>query len=422
MKIKSSIQKRVFLIFGSFTLFLTLVYTGINILVAYIIEDDVLEKILAHEVHFIENSYQQEGKIIQPRVDYMKLYLKPELAPKEIAEAYKNKTLTSEVFTQDKVHYHIQFIYFNEKSSGLLVAEVTPFLTVSNASNSILVVFVIVFIIALILSLWLAYRIAKRTTQPISILANEVMLQLEKKESIYFSARQSNDEIGFLAYTIEKVMTGLKDSVKRESEFNRDVSHELRTPLTVLNNTLALSENRTLSALDIKQLNNSAKQMSHIVTSLLTLARAESVEFEVLFLRSLLEDCILSLHHKLGKKKLNVRLDIASDFELKTNKQLVILLVNNLLENAIEYASETELTISLKDNLLLFKNKIHQQVNRLPTDRLTDRSVKQSNSPGLGQGLYLVRRIIETLGWNFEIQSDYYVFTFCIDLNDTASK
>lgn len=414
MKISHSIQRRVFVIFGSFTLLLTLVYSGMNLIIAYIVEDEVLEKVLAYEAQVIESTFQKEGRINQSRVDYMKLYLEPNNAPKEIALAYKNKTLTSEVFTEDNVHYHIQHLYFDKDNSALLVAEVTPFLAVSNVSRGIFILFFGVFIVALFLSLWLAYKIAKKTTEPIAKLANEVMQQQGQHELITLSGKHSGDEIGFLASTIENALRELKETLGREADFNRDVSHELRTPLTVLNNTLALAETRTLTALDIKQMSDSGNRMNHIVSTLLAIAKADSIKYEALNLRAILEDCILSLHYKLVEKDFNIQLDVENDYVISANKQLLILLINNLIENAIEYASNKELLIQLKGDELLFENAVLHEIENNSVDHLTERNVRQAGSEGFGQGLYLVKRIMETLDWNFDISSDEKCYRFLI--------
>ena len=414
LKISHSIQRRVFVIFGGFTLFLTIVYSGMNVLIAFVIEDEVLEKVLAYEAQLIESAFRKKGRIIQPRVDYMKLYLDPKKAPKEIALAYKNKSLGNEVFTKDNMHYHIQHLYFDKDNSALLVAEVTPFLTVSNVSRGILVLFSGVFIVALLLSLWLAYKIAKNTTKPIARLANEVMLQQDQNEPFVLSGKHSGDEIGYLANTIEKALTELKISVKRESDFNRDVSHELRTPLTVLNNTLALAENRALSTKDIEQLRNSSARMRHIVTTLVTLARAESIGVDSFLLVPLLEDCVLGVHHKLTEKDFNVHVKVDRGYRVTSNEQLVKLLINNLIENAIAYSSKETLLIRLKDNELSFENEIFKSIGQNKTRHLVDEGIKQDDSYGFGQGLYLVKRILETLDWRYNISSDKSNYRFSI--------
>jgi signal transduction histidine kinase len=414
MKISQSIRSKVFVIFGSFTLLLTSIYTGMNIMIAYVVEDEVLEKVLAYEANVIESRFRQDAIIIQPRVDYMKLYLNPLDAPKEIADAYNNKTLTSEVFTKNKMHYHIQHLYFNQDSSALLVAEVTPFLTVTNASDEILSVFLLVIMLVVALSLWFAFRIATKTTKPISLLTKEVMMQQSQFEPMQFSAKQTPDEIGFLANTIDSALIELRMLLKRESDFNRDVSHELRTPLTVLNNTLALAASRTVSNSEIMELQNATNQLNQIVTTLLTLARSESVELENIKLRALLEDCAITLHSKLINSDFNINLEVKDGFWLKANKQLLILLVNNLIENAVEHSSSNNLLVRLKHNKLYFINEIATTISKNVVKKLTQENVKKTDSVGIGQGLYLVKRIVESLGWSFEITSESGCYQFVI--------
>lgn len=381
------------------------------------VEDDVLEKILAYEAQVIEATYLKEGLIIQPRVDYMTLYLKPQEAPKEIAEAYKNKSLGSEVFSGHGVHYHIQHLYFDENTSAILVAEVTAFLAVSNLSAEIIVTFLFFLTITIILSTWFAYRIAAKTTEPISTLTREVMQQQSQQEPMIFSAGKTPDEIGYLAYTIESSLKELRQLVKRESEFNRDVSHELRTPLTVLSNTLSLTDGSSLSQDDVTNLKKSAEQMKHIVTTLLTLARSESVKYEIVRLRPLLEDSILSFHTKLAAQNFNISLEVADDYELKVNRQLMILLFNNLIENAINHAAGNELFIRLRERVLFFENRISEAISEEHIGRLTEKNIRQSDSSGFGQGLYLVKRILDALQFDYEICGSSSSFQFKIKLN-----
>lgn len=417
MKIRQSIRRKVFAIFGGFTLFLTLLYSAMNFLIGFMVEDDVLEKILAYEAQAIELTYQKEGRITQPRVDYMKLYLDPHEAPVEIAKAYRNKELGSEVFSGDGVHYHIQHLYFDKNTSAILVAEVTAFLAVSNLSAEIIVTFLFFLSITIILSTWFAYRIAAKTTEPISTLTREVMQQQSQQEPVYFSAGKTPDEIGYLANTIESSLKELRQLVKRESEFNRDVSHELRTPLTVLSNTLSLADGNSLSQDDVTNLKKSAEQMKHIVATLLTLARSESVKYEIIRLRPLLEDSILSFHTKLATQNFNVLLDVADDYELKVNRQLMMLLVNNLIENAINHAAGDELFIRLQERVLYFENKISEEISEDYISKLTEKNVRQSNSSGFGQGLFLVKRILEALHFDYEICGSSSSFQFKIKLD-----
>ncbi len=161
-------------------------------------------------------------------------------------------------------------------------------------------------------------------------------------------------------------------------------------------------------------------QLNNIVTTLLTLARSESIEYESIQLRSLLENCVLSSHPKLVDKEFNINFDVADDYKLQANKQLLILLVNNLIENAINHAIGNVLLVRLKNERLYFENKMSSIILSNDLNQLAEENIKQSSSTGFGQGLYLVRRIIESLGWEFEISRDNSTFQFVIDLSCRA--
>jgi len=53
MKIRNSIEKKVFIIFGSFTFLMGVAYSVAGLILAFVVEDSILEKILANEAHYI---------------------------------------------------------------------------------------------------------------------------------------------------------------------------------------------------------------------------------------------------------------------------------------------------------------------------------------------------------------------------------
>ncbi|MBT7952697.1 MAG: HAMP domain-containing histidine kinase [Gammaproteobacteria bacterium] len=414
MKINNSIERKVFLIFGSFALMLSLLYSVVCILVAYVVEDTVLERVVALEAGYLERSYQVTGDITTPRVDYMSIYTRADEAPEAVVLALANRPTTREVFTDSGVHYHIQYLQINSPERPLLVAEVTPLLVVTNVPNDILFLLAAVLILGLVLSICLAYLVARRTTKPVQTLAGEVMAQQVQNDPLSLSSAQSHDEIGYLALTIQNSFNKLKSALKRESEFTRDVSHELRTPLTVMKNTLALGQQRPWTDEDLDQLNASVIKMDQTVSTLLTLARAESLQAETLLLRPLLENTILGIHHKLDAGNFEINLEIPDHFQISANPQLMNLLIRNLIENAIEHASQPVLTIRLENHQLIFANPADKSVSQ----NVVQPNIKGSNSEGIGQGLYLVSRIIESLNWSFKIESENESFSFSIRLSN----
>jgi len=90
-----------------------------------------------------------------------------------------------------------------------------------------------------------------------------------------------------------------------------------------------------------------------------------------------------------------------------------MLLVNNLIENAISYASESSLRISLSESRLVFENNVCGDIISSENE-LLEPNVKQDNSQGLGQGLYLVDRIANRLGWKLSINVQNQLYQLII--------
>lgn len=85
-------------------------------------------------------------------------------------------------------------------------------------------------------------------------------------------------------------------------------------------------------------------------------------------------------------------------------------MINNLILNAITHASQPVLHIRLDKETLVFENPSDTPVHDDPTQP----KVKQSQSEGFGQGLFLVRRVLETLNWEYKVRSDGGYFRFSI--------
>jgi signal transduction histidine kinase len=415
MKVKHSIERKVFFIFGGFTLLIGLTFSLVSLITAFTIEDSILEKILAHEAEVIAQEFKAGKTKPVARLDYMNFYSDLANAPREIMRAkIKNPTIT-EVFSDSRHHYHVVDVRVNDHQIGWLVADVTEFLSVSNQSNNLLQVAIILLTTAILFSLWLAYRIALRTTKPISSLANALEEYAKTNTALDISAFKTGDEIEYLANTIETALSDLNASLQRESDFNRDVSHELRTPLTVINNTLALSKQRGLNPNDQQQLSDSADKITRIVKTLLALARSETLPLETLNLRAIIEDSVLLFEQRLSANEFEVHLNIPEQVAIEGNPELILLLSNNLIENALSYATDNLLTITLSGTQLSFANKGFTSLIA-NAEAIVQPNIKQQDSSGIGQGLYLVNRIANRLRWKMSINTEgnNYLVSFII--------
>ena len=410
---RNSIERQVTRTFVGLTLLLTAVYVAMVVLFAYITEDEIIDKLLAREIHYLQDSYADTGQWPSPRLDYMMLYASSEQAPVPVRRKLQECPDSGEIFTTDERHYHVRQLYLGEDRQALLVAEVSPLLVVTNLSGSLLKILAGLVVITLALSLWLAYRVARQTTRPIMQLSDEVKQMRQQAKALELSAAGRHDEIGYLAETIQTSFNQVHDALERESHFTRDVSHELRTPLTVVKNTLTLLQTRPPQPSDIEQLKLAAQHMQSTVAILLALARQELVQAQPLRLRPIVEEAILGLHGALERANFSVEVGIDDDYELVGNRQLITLLASNLVENAMRYAAQPKLNISLHEDSLVFSNRIFAPV----IDDPVKPGRKQADSPGLGQGLFLVERIAARLNWQLSTRSQAGIFSIILKIS-----
>ena len=199
-------------------------------------------------------------------------------------------------------------------------------------------------------------------------------------------------------------------AIERESEFTQDVSHELRTPIAVMLNTFTLAQEKPLSMVKQKTLEQQVKLMNNRVQILLALARTESIDKKSVSLLSVVEESILSIHKVVEENEFNIILDIPISIKVVVNENLITLMFANLVENAIKYSNDKEMLIQASETEMSISNQTNLQV----TEELMKKSHKTNQSDGFGQGLFLVSRILKSTGWKFKLSPSKTQFTLKI--------
>lgn len=444
MKI-NSIKTKAILLLSSFTLFIGIIYSVLTVLTAYIIEDKIIEKVLMIEAKRLNQQYQKTGVLPTANIAGMTVYKTAKSLPYFVKDALKATPKAREIFTDDHNHFHLTYLKtpsaadenFSIKPAveqAILLANVADLLVVSNISIDVLLLFITVFFITLILATWLAYKIALHSTTPILQLTSALQAQQNNSQAIKLPIL--NDELGYLSRTLQRTFNDLQQALNREQEFTKDVSHELRTPLTIISNTLALSEQRAMTAEDKQHIAQASEQMKSTIEVLLTLARTHTLTTEFnqyatqFSLRALLEEVILSCHanERAAQFIINIHIDNSdskssnnedSDIILTSHQTLFTLLLSNVINNAINHASSAELNIygsrkrlanTRMETRLSFQNpyQITKPVSSLQTKPPT------LLNHSIGQGLFLIERIARALQLSIEIDKSHGLFTLKI--------
>lgn len=170
----------------------------------------------------------------------------------------------------------------------------------------------------------------------------------------------------FISYLMSKrSMIPIKRAYTKQNQFTADVSHELRTPLSVLLSSIDVLEMEVESGSEerddysrklISNMRDEVKRMTKMVGDLLTLARSDSNQIELM--RETFDFCphvqkIIQSFKPLAEEK-GIKLHIHAPQTLIVNGDLERLkqLLYILLDNAIKYTTdggEVNITISMKD-------------------------------------------------------------------------
>ncbi len=227
------------------------------------------------------------------------------------------------------------------------------------------------------------------------------------------------EEVRDLAVAVNTLLAAVHASVVEQRRFISDAAHQLRTPLAGLKSQseLALKET-TDPALRarLERVRESAARSAHLVTQLLTLARAEPESLATLGrsrfdLRRLVQDLTAEMVPRALGEGIDLGLDCGETGDdtplppltLEGNALLIRESIVNLIDNAIRYAGRgTEITVRVlpdphRSDMALVE--VDDTGPGLPValhKQVFDRFFRGTNEGrGCGLGLAIVKEIVE---------------------------
>ena len=357
----STIRRGLFAALAGFTVLLCLCYTGLAVVISYVTEDMLVQRLLEREAAVIATRLHRHDPAGGARSDLVTVYRQYRDLPAVVRQQLTPSAPRAEVFTATGQHYHV--LAFEVDGDGkpdrwYLLADVAPILVVSRLVREVGGVLIGVALALVGLALLLAWLLARRLVLPLQRLANEAR-DLTPDGTPHFSACERPDEIGYLARRLETTFVQLQTALQREQAFARDVSHELRTPLTLMRNALALADARPLLAQEQAQLQDGVDEMSNTVELLFAMARAGQVASGTVELRACIEQCLLRLLEQHAWDASLLSLALPERLEVQGNRQLVSLLLNNCLGNALFHGGPVcQLRISFEQGCLTIHNTV----------------------------------------------------------------
>lgn len=389
MMMFKSIRHGLFAALAGFTVLICVCYTGLALVVAYVTEDMLIDRLMAREAAAIGAQLRTGAAAALPADDWIHVRRNPAELPPAVRAAVSAGQLRAEVFAGGGRHYHLRTLDLSTASGPqrlYLVADAGPLLVVSNVVRDVGGVLLAVALGLTGLALLLAWLLSRRLVAPLLALADAVR-RLRPGDAIAFDARRRRDEIGYLADRLGTTLSELHAALAREHAFTRDVGHELRTPLTVMRNALAQPGPHAAA-----QLRTQLDEVTGTVDVLFALARAEHVGSETFDLRACIEDALLRLLDAAALDPERLALDLPYRLPVSGNRHLATLLVNNCLGNALFHGGPgTCMRLTYADGVLGIVNTV------------------DAAGPGTAQGFLhgqnLLRRAAAAMGWELRFDA-----------------
>ncbi len=219
-------------------------------------------------------------------------------------------------------------------------------------------------------------------------LSGKTTLHLQSNQVTEFA--QLNEAVNSMANQVKQEYISLK-------MFTENASHEMQTPLAVIRSKMDnLIQDVNLKADQLNQLNDiyqALGKLQHLMQSLLLLTRIENGQFianEYIHLDELVKEKCNQFHELFQSKNISLKFQVTKK-NTTFNKQLIDILLNNLLSNAVRHTDKDgNIEILLNEHELVIGNSGHTSLNGI---EIFNRFYKENNSPGMGLGLAIVKQI-----------------------------
>jgi len=225
------------------------------------------------------------------------------------------------------------------------------------------------------------------------------------------------DEIAEVANEFDNAASKLRDLIHSRRLFLRTIMHELKTPIgkgrivsEMLSDTKA--KGRLISIFErLDLLINEFSKIEQIVS------KNYSLQLKEYQLVDIVDSAIDMLMLDEDKKSLHVKVDIDSKIIIKADFDLFALAVKNLLDNAIKYADDKVVYISISNNVLYIENRAKEFPLNIEEYYKPFVSGSREVKKGLGLGLYIVKNIVKLNDFDLDYEYIDEMHRFSVDIS-----
>lgn len=257
---------------------------------------------------------------------------------------------------------------------------------------------------------------------------NEILEATEKITKGDFKTRLKETDLFFdvngyeiIKQNINRMAEELSGVETLRTDFISNVSHELKTPLTVIQNYATLMQDDNLTENQRKEYSkhiiDQTGRLSSLITNILRLNKLENQKIypalKEINLTELVCECMINFESAWEEKNLSIDTEIQDEIFVTSDSEFLKIIINNLISNAVKFTvnggkikislekkSKESVAVSVSDTGCGMDEKIGNHI----FEKFYQGETSHSNE-GNGLGLALVKRIIDILEYEINVQS-----------------
>ena len=229
-------------------------------------------------------------------------------------------------------------------------------------------------------------------------------------------------ETGFneIIHCFNKMTAELAGTETLRTDFIANVSHELKTPLAVMGNYATMLQRPGITEEEkneyAKAISDSARRLAQLITHILKLNKLENQQIfpqlDEYDLGEQLCESLLQFEDVWERKGLQIETDIEEDVRIRSDGELLSLVWNNLISNAVKFTPEggtfgvclktggNHVIVSVSDTGCGIKPEVGKHIFEKFYQGDTSHATQ-----GNGLGLALVKRVVDIFSGEISVQS-----------------
>jgi two-component system OmpR family sensor kinase len=346
--------------------------------------------------HYLYTYYLKTGKIDEAYLESQNFSLIKDKAKVVQIESYFKKQGKYKKYAVGTFKLQRVILINNDRFKLFLKNKNTPKYPLKR-----IIVFSIVFLLIIMLYFWVI-----RSLRPLTELKNKIKKFSEGDLNIQCHS-DKKDEIAEVANEFDHAVTMIRELLQSRQLFLRAIMHELKTPIAKGRLVSEMIEDERKKA----RLHSIFERLNLLIDEFAKIEKITSKNFELHLKSYKMSDLVEASADLLMVENpmQYVGIEIHKDYMIKVDFELFTLVIKNLLDNAIKYATDKRVIVTIDTDHIDIANK--GEALSEPLENYF--KPFHTSKGGLGLGLYIVKSILDIhmMELSYSYQNGENIFT-----------